>query len=112
MSKLLHEVTVTVDVPFARAAHAAAQALPAARPGLTVEKDLVKGFFSIQGGWWYRGEYQLAEVPGGTRITHRVLNVAQRGRWAVPLANKMFIGFKEQTDEGFRAFAAHISSAA
>ncbi|WP_067819349.1 hypothetical protein [Actinomadura kijaniata] len=56
---------------------------------------------AVQGGWWYRGEYHLAPEGDGTRITHRVLNVATRGRWAVPLANRFFVGFRERTREGF-----------
>jgi hypothetical protein len=48
---------------------------------------------AYQGGWWYRGEFSLAPDPEGTRVVHRVYNVADRMRWGVPLANRFFIGF-------------------
>jgi hypothetical protein len=104
MAKLLHEVTAIAGVPLAQAARAVEAVLPAPGPSLTVEKDRVNGFYSVQGGWWYRGEYQLEQVAGGTRITHRVLNVAKTGRWAVPLANKLFVGFRARTDANFAKF--------
>ena len=40
---------------------------------------------ALQGGWWYRGEYQLTEHPQGALLTLRVRNVARRGRLLVPL---------------------------
>ncbi|MFF5209831.1 hypothetical protein [Streptosporangium sp. NPDC000396] len=58
---------------------------------MTVERG--GDFVAMQGGWWYRGEYFVTPHPQGTRLVHRVLNVAQRGRWSVPLANRFFIGF-------------------
>ncbi|GAA1941823.1 hypothetical protein GCM10009738_13980 [Kitasatospora viridis] len=68
-----------------------------------VEVDREHGRIAYQGGWWYRGEYEVTEEAGHTRVTHRVLNVAGRGsRWAVPLANKFFIGFRDRTTAGFR----------
>lgn len=54
----------------------------------------------FQGGWWYRGEYELAPEDGGTRVTLRAYNVADRARWAVPLANRFFIGYTERTRAG------------
>ncbi len=68
-----------------------------------VEIDREHGRFAYQGGWWYRGEYEVTEEAGRTRVTYRVFNVAGRGsRWAVPLANKFFIGFRDQTTASFR----------
>lgn len=68
-----------------------------------VEIDREHGRFAYQGGWWYRGEYEITEEAGRTRVTHRVFNVAGWGsKWAVPLANKFFIGFRTQTTAGFR----------
>ena len=70
--------------------------------GLTV--DLDSAAIGFQGGWWYRGEYHLARHPDGTAVTHRVYNMAgPRTRWAVPLANRFFLGFTEQTRVGFTA---------
>ncbi|MEC3977236.1 hypothetical protein [Amycolatopsis sp. H20-H5] len=65
------------------------------------EADRERGLVARQGGWWYRGEYLVAEDPAGTRVTHRVYNVASRGRWAVPLANRLFIGFRARVRTGF-----------
>ncbi|MFZ3555900.1 hypothetical protein [Streptomyces sp. BH055] len=67
-----------------------------------VEIDRAHGRFAYQGGWWYRGEYEVTEEAGRTRVTHRVFNVAGRSsRWAVPLANKFFIGFRSRTTAAF-----------
>ena len=54
----------------------------------------------MQGGWWYRGESTAEPHPDGTRVVHRVFNVARKGRWAVPLANKMFIGYRANLTAG------------
>ncbi|PRY35850.1 hypothetical protein [Umezawaea tangerina] len=56
----------------------------------------------VQGGWWYRGEHHALPHPEGTRYAYRVYNVAQRMRWGVPLANKLFIGYQEGMREGMR----------
>lgn len=50
----------------------------------TVEVDPERHLFAVQGGWWYRGEHQLAAHPAGTSVTFSVYNIARRGRWAVP----------------------------
>lgn len=51
---------------------------------------------------------------GGTRRVQRVFNVARRGAWAVPLANRFFAGFREQlqgrTDDLARRIEAHLGS--
>jgi hypothetical protein len=67
--------------------------------GWTFDRDSRMVF--LQGGWWYRGEYTATDVPGGSRLTHRVFNVASRGRWAVPLANRLFIGFRGKVAASF-----------
>ncbi|WNV86790.1 hypothetical protein [Umezawaea sp. Da 62-37] len=56
----------------------------------------------MQGGWWYRGEHHALPHPEGTRYVHRVYNVAQWWRWGVPLANKLFIGYRAGMREGMR----------
>ncbi len=67
-----------------------------------VEIDREHGRFAYQGGWWYRGEYEVTKEAGRTRVTHRVFNVAGWGsRWAVPLVNKFFVGFRSQTAAAF-----------
>lgn len=67
----------------------------------TIEVDPVSRTISLQGGWWYRGEYAFDPARRGTRVTHRVYNIATLGRWAVPLANRFFIGFSEAVEHGF-----------
>ncbi|GAA1950607.1 hypothetical protein GCM10009754_19110 [Amycolatopsis minnesotensis] len=75
----------------------------AGAPDLEVYRD--RGIVACQGGWWYRGEYEVAGEPGGgARVTHRVYNVAEWFRWGVPLANRLFIGFRQATADGFAKF--------
>ncbi|KAA2265265.1 hypothetical protein F0L68_05135 [Solihabitans fulvus] len=99
------QLSGTVDAPTARVIDLLARRL-SGTPGLDparVEVDRERGRLAYQGGWWYRGEYDVVgEESGGTRVTHRVYNVASPGsRWAVPLANRLFIGFREKTEAGF-----------
>lgn len=75
---------------------------------LNVILDRPNRTIATQGGWWYRGEYTITPDGPHTRLTHRVYNVAGRGsRWAVPLANRLFIGFRDQTR---RSFADSVAS--
>ncbi|WP_433248409.1 hypothetical protein ACQPYK_00470 [Streptosporangium sp. CA-135522] len=69
--------------------------------GYAMAVEVAGRTFATQGGWWYRGEYTLDPHPEGTLLTHRVLNVASSGRWAVPLANRLFLGFRARTRDGF-----------
>jgi hypothetical protein len=73
-----------------------------------LEVDRGRRFVAVQGGWWYRGEYEVDQAAGGARLTHRVRNVASRGRWAAPLANRLFIGFRAQTERNFAGFVASL----
>ncbi|OXM62960.1 hypothetical protein [Amycolatopsis vastitatis] len=91
---------------------------------MRMDVDRERGFLAVQGGWWYRAEYRVtpdvtpdpaarncrcppvawktgAARSGGARIEYRVLNVASRARWAVPLANRFFIGFRARTAVAF-----------
>lgn len=69
---------------------------------LHVHVDQTRRTIATQGGWWYRGEYTLTAEGPHTRLTHRVLNIAGPGsRWAVPLANRLFIGFRAQARRNF-----------
>lgn len=63
---------------------------------------------AYQGGWWYRGEFSLAPDPEGTRVVHRVYNVADRMRWGVPLANRFFVGFDDQVRTAFADVLARM----
>ena len=58
-----------------------------------VDIDHRGGAVGLQGHWWYRGEISATEAGGSTVVTYRVYNVATRGAWAVPLANRLFIGY-------------------
>lgn len=73
--------------------------------------ELGERFLAVQGGWWYRGEYRLAPHPDGTRLEHRVLNVARQGRWAVPLANRFFIGFEARVRARFAERLTELAGA-
>lgn len=68
---------------------------------LYVDIDEIRRTIGLQGHWWYRGEYTVDSHLSGTRLTHRVFNVASRARWGVPLANKFFVGFEERTRASF-----------
>lgn len=76
--------------------------------GGRVEMAGERGLVAVQGGWWYRGEYEVAPAGGGTRLTHRVRNVARSGRWAVPLANRLFLGYRARTRRGLAALVAEL----
>lgn len=70
-------------------------------PGHTLTVEVTDRLIAYQGGWWYRGEWSHSGHPQGTLVVHQVYNVADRMRWAVPLANRFFIGFDNATREGF-----------
>jgi hypothetical protein len=91
--KLLVEVAGLIDAPVE-------QVWPELRS--TIGATETEGTtLAHQGGWWYRGEWSAEPDGAGTRVTHRVINVAQWLRWMVPLANRFFIGFEEETRTGF-----------
>jgi hypothetical protein len=116
MKTLTLEIAGVVEAPVDHVARLVLDARPHNGDGGTVEVDHVNRTVAVQGGWWYRGEYSLERHHKGTRIVHRVYNVAQRGRWAVPLANKFFIGFRDRTRTRFAdqlaAYGATLACAA
>jgi hypothetical protein len=116
MKTLILEIAGVVEAPVDRVAQLVLDARPHNGYSGTAEVDHVNRTVAIQGGWWYRGEYTLEPHDKGTRIVHRVYNVAQRGRWAVPLANKFFIGFRDRTRTGLAdqlaAYGATLECAA
>ncbi|MGR6917490.1 hypothetical protein ACU635_24915 [[Actinomadura] parvosata] len=110
--KLLAQAAGIVEAPAARVWDAlAAELLPDGRrsgrftvedfPGHTSTVEVSGHTIAFQGGWWYRGEWSVEPHPQGALVVHRVFNVAQRLRWGVPLANRLFIGFAESTRTGF-----------
>lgn len=75
-----------------------------------VEVDRERRLVAEQGGWWYRGEYQVESDSAGSRLTFRVRNIAPpSSRWMVPLANKFFVGFRERATEEFYSFIRSLS---
>lgn len=66
----------------------------------TPRTELGEHSLAYQGDWWYRGEWSVTTDPEGTRLVHRVYNVAGN-YWAVALANRLFIGFGERTRRSF-----------
>ncbi|MFB4262227.1 hypothetical protein [Nonomuraea sp. GTA35] len=119
MRKLITEVAGIVEAPASRVWDALAEELlPGGRrsgrftvedaPGHTSTVEVAGHTISIQGGWWYRGEWSVEPHPQGALLVHRVFNVAQWMRWAVPLANRLFVGFAETTRKGFTELLADV----
>ena len=73
------------------------------RAGYAMTVEVVGQTFAMQGGWWYPGGVHRRAAPRGNASTHRVFNVASRGRWGVPLANRFFVGFAKNSRDGFAA---------
>ncbi|MEV7012995.1 hypothetical protein [Streptosporangium sp. NPDC051022] len=72
-------------------------------PAHAMTVEVTGSTLATQGGWWYRGEYTVEPHSDGALVTYRVFNVASWGRWGVPLANRLFIGFARWNREGFAA---------
>jgi hypothetical protein len=104
----LVELTATVPVSPDSVPARVVEVVTAAGGG-RVEVDRERRTVAVQGGWWYRGEYQVDATADGTRLTHRVRNVARRGRWAVPLANRLFLGYRAEVERNFAAFVAGLT---
>ena len=76
--------------------------------GARVERG--PGTLAVEGGWWYRGELSVEEGPDGARLVHRVRNVARRGGWTVPLANRFFAGYEAALQDGVDALARDVDA--
>ena len=50
---------------------------------LTVSVDRAQRTVALQGEWWYRGVTSVEPDPRGSRLVHRIFNVAQGHGWAV-----------------------------
>ncbi|MBX6382227.1 MAG: hypothetical protein IRZ07_04505 [Microbispora sp.] len=81
-----------------------------AAPGHTMTVEVGPDRLAAQGGWWYRGEYRLAPDPAGTLLVHQVRDVAERMRWAVPLANGFFRRLGPQTRDGFAVLLDRVGA--
>ena len=118
--KTIAEASGVVARPPAEVFERLRHALAGGPYPMRVEVDRERGFLAVQGGWWYRGEYRVTPDPappncrcppvawktgaarsGGARVEYRVVNAASRGRWAVPLANRFFLGFRARTAAAF-----------
>lgn len=73
-----------------------------------VEVDHQPGKVGFQGHWWYRGEISAAPDGSRTTLTYRVYNIAGRSAWAVPLANRFFIGYRKTVRDGVAGLARKI----
>ncbi|MBN6050379.1 hypothetical protein JYK22_00425, partial [Nonomuraea sp. RK-328] len=120
--KLITEVSGVIEAPVGRVREALRKALlPEPVPDsdrFTVEDapghrstvEVTDRMIALQGGWWYRGEWTLTSHPDGTRLTHRVYNVATSLRWGVPLANRFFLGYDRATRDSFAAGLTRIGA--
>ncbi|WP_020660936.1 hypothetical protein [Amycolatopsis benzoatilytica] len=80
-----------------------------AQYSMKLEIDRERRLCAAQGGWWYRGEYEVTDDPAGARVVHRVRNAATGQWWAVVLANRFFAGFRARTEAGFRELLAELA---
>ena len=55
---------------------------------LSVTVDRAARSVALQGEWWYRGVTTVEPAPGGSRVVHRVLNVASGHGWAVRFVSR------------------------
>lgn len=114
MSGALAEVAGTVDAPSDTVAHALRDAVVATLRERGHDGARVEGtgnVLIVQGGWWYRGEYEYVPLSSTrTRVTHRVYNVATRLRWGVPLANRLFIGLHASTKHAFAGLLERMAN--
>jgi hypothetical protein len=75
-----------------------------------VDIDHRNGVLGLQGHWWYRGEITATQVQAQTLVTYRVYNIAGRSAWAVPLANRLFIGYAKTVHTATTNLAAAIET--
>jgi len=92
--KLLVDLAGVIEAPIDKVWPLLRRAVPFAEANGTTAAH--------QGGWWYRGEWSAHPDKNHTLVTHRVYNVAQAMRWAVPLANRFFISFTQNTGNRFQ----------
>lgn len=55
---------------------------------VTVSVDRAARSVSLQGEWWYRGVTSVEPDPAGSRVVHRIFNVAQGHGWAVRFVSR------------------------
>ncbi|MBE1589081.1 hypothetical protein ACFPOI_34785 [Nonomuraea angiospora] len=99
--RLITEVAGVIEAPVERVWPEIVRAIP--------RTELGEHRLAYQGGWWYRGEWSVTADPEGTRLVHRVYDVAGN-HWAVALANRLFIGFRERTRRSFAEGLADLGN--
>ncbi|GIF24378.1 hypothetical protein BJ973_007857 [Actinoplanes tereljensis] len=55
---------------------------------ITVTVDRAARSVSRQGEWWYRGVTSVEPDPRGSRVVHRIFNVAPKNGWAVRFVSR------------------------
>ncbi|MCU7726779.1 hypothetical protein ODJ79_23870 [Actinoplanes sp. KI2] len=55
---------------------------------LTVSVDRARRTVALQGEWWYRGVTSVEADPRGSRVVHRIFNVAPSHGWAVRFVSR------------------------
>lgn len=83
-SNILGSATAVAPVPFDRVRPMLTQESgplllsldPATAASVSMNVDPDTGTVSLQGQFWYRGEYTFAPHPRGTEITYRIKNVS------------------------------------
>ena len=75
-------------------------------PRTSVDRDRLE--VAEEGGWWFRAEMAVVPHPRGALVTSRILNVATVARWAVPMANRMFIGARARYRQAFADELDHV----
>ncbi|MEV0896028.1 hypothetical protein [Actinoplanes sp. NPDC049802] len=73
-----------------------------------VEVDHRPGVIGFRGHWWYRGEISAEPAGDRTTLIYRVFNIARTSAWAVPLANRLFIGYRRTVRDGVDGLARRI----
>jgi hypothetical protein len=113
--KLLFEASAPVDAPLAEVQRLidgdwVLDAVLGDAGRSYVDVDHRDGVVGFQGHWWYRGEISASAPGGHTVVTYRVFNIAQQGAWAVPLANRLFIGYDRKVRKSAAGLAQAIES--
>ena len=55
---------------------------------ITVTVDRDARSVALQGEWWYRGVTSVEPDPSGSRVVHRIFNVAPGHGWAVRFVSR------------------------
>jgi hypothetical protein len=81
----------TVLREFAGTVAAPPEKVLAALPGTRYGSLVVE-----QGEWWYRAEYRVTAADRGSRVELTIVNVAQSGHWAAPIAGRDVLRWAER----------------